>query len=70
MSFCGLSVFGGDIICRVWGMGGGEHVIFGFGNCAARFKLAEVSREQGFSLGIPIHPRATVAAEVTVGGGR
>lgn len=46
-----------------------SHVIFGFGNCAARLKLSEWVREQGFSLATAIHPKATVAAEVAVGAG-
>lgn len=48
---------------------GVEHLICGFGNCEMRLRLSELAREKGFSLATAIHPRATLASGVEVGGG-
>lgn len=68
-SFCGFSVLGGRNCLEELKRQGLSHVIFAFGNCEARLRLAEWSREMGLSLATAIHPRATVAADVSVGAG-
>jgi len=66
---CGVPVLEGRNCLDKLKRDGLGHVIFGFGNCAARLRLAEWVRERGFSLATAIHPRATVAADVPVGAG-
>lgn len=44
-------------------------LIVGFGDCAARLRLASVAREYGFSLATAVHPRAVVAEDVRIGAG-
>lgn len=46
-----------------------RHIIFGFGNCEARLKLAVWVRENGYILATAIHPTAIVASDVIVGDG-
>ena len=48
---------------------GVSHVIIGIGNCAARLRLAEEARREGFELATAVHPRAVVAGGVSVGAG-
>jgi UDP-N-acetylbacillosamine N-acetyltransferase len=45
------------------------HLIFGFGDCEARLRLARLAREKGFRLATAIHPSAVVAADVVIGAG-
>jgi UDP-N-acetylbacillosamine N-acetyltransferase len=67
--FNGLRIIGGreqlDLL-RHQGVG---HIIFGFGNCAARLQLTELVREKGFALATAVHPRSIVADSVRVGAG-
>ena len=67
--FCGAPVLGGEETLDDLARLGVEHLIFGFGDCAARLRLGEIVRARGFRMATAIHPRATVAADVTVGGG-
>jgi UDP-N-acetylbacillosamine N-acetyltransferase len=48
---------------------GVAHVILAFGDCAARLELAAVARQQGFELATAVHPRATIAHDVSIGAG-
>jgi acetyltransferase EpsM len=48
---------------------GVSNLILGFGNCAARLRLAPVARDHGFSLATAVHPCAIVAEEVRMGAG-
>jgi acetyltransferase EpsM len=67
--FFGAPVFYGRAeLPRLKGMGVG-HVIFGFGDCAARLRLAGEVRAMGLSLARAIHPKAVVAVDVPVGVG-
>jgi sugar O-acyltransferase (sialic acid O-acetyltransferase NeuD family) len=45
------------------------HVIFGFGDCGARLRLAETVPAMGLEFATAIHPRAIVAADATIGAG-
>ncbi len=67
--FCGSRVLGGQEQLVHLRRQGIDHIIFGFGDCNARLKLSKLVQELGFSLATAIHPRATVAADVTIGGG-
>ena len=44
-------------------------MIVGFGNCHGRLQVARFLRERGFLLATAVHPRATVAADVSIGAG-
>ena len=68
-SFCGFPVLGGRDCLEKLARDSVSHLIFGFGNCEARLRLAEWARERGFSLATAIHPKATVAEGVAVGAG-
>lgn len=67
--FCGAFVLGGreqlDNIRRL----GIHHLIFGFGDCRARLRLAELARSKGFSLATAIHPHASIADGAALGAG-
>lgn len=69
IEFCGASILGGleqlDILHRH----GVTNLIFGFGDCQARLKLAGIVREKGFHLVTAIHPNAVVATDAVVGSG-
>lgn len=68
-AFCGSTVLGGREQLRELREQGIHHILFGFGNCEARLRLADWVRRQGFKLGTGIHPRAVVAADVQIGEG-
>jgi hypothetical protein len=44
-------------------------MIVGFGNCWGRFQVARFLRERGFRLATAVHPRPTIAADVSIGAG-
>jgi UDP-N-acetylbacillosamine N-acetyltransferase len=67
--FGGAEVLGGRETLEYLRRDGVGHLIFGFGNCEARLKLASLVREKGFRLATAIHPSAVVAADVVVGAG-
>jgi UDP-N-acetylbacillosamine N-acetyltransferase len=67
--FCGQYVLGGQEqlpLLRAQGVG---HLVFGFGQCAARLRLAKIVRQNGFTLPALFHPKATIAADVAIGEG-
>lgn len=68
-AFCGAQILGGQEHLDVLLARGVQHIIFGFGDGAARLRLADVARAKGFSCPVAIHPRATVAEDVTIGPG-
>jgi UDP-N-acetylbacillosamine N-acetyltransferase len=67
--FCGARVLGGRETFDDLRRQGVQHVIFGFGDNRARLKLGNLVRAEGFWLATAMHPRATIAADVAVGGG-
>jgi acetyltransferase EpsM len=67
--FCGAPVFGGADGPERLRAAGVTHAISAVGDCAARLRLAEVASGLGFVLAMAIHPRSTLAADVTVGPG-
>jgi UDP-N-acetylbacillosamine N-acetyltransferase len=67
--FCGALVLGGvEMLDSLWALGV-EAIFFGFGNCAARLKLADLVAAKGFSLPTIVHPRAVVANDAVLGPG-
>jgi len=67
--FLGLPVFGGaEALVRLRAEGV-SHLLFGFGNCQARLKLAELALREGFALACAVHPAAVVAADAVLGEG-
>lgn len=67
--FGGADVLGGQEKLEHLRREGIGHLIFGFGNCEARLKLAELARERGFRLATAVHPSAVVAADAVIGTG-
>jgi UDP-N-acetylbacillosamine N-acetyltransferase len=67
--FGGADILGGREKLEGLRREGVEHLIFGFGNCEARLRLARVVREKGFRLVTAIHPSAVVAADAVIGAG-
>lgn len=67
--FCGAPLLGGREALPMLRARGVSHAILAFGNCAARVKLGALLREEGFELATAVHPAATVAGDVTLGGG-
>src|SRR5882762_7447316 len=67
--FCGAPILGGREQLPELAALGVSHLILGFGDCSARLKLSSLVRQHGFSLATAIHPRATVAVDVSVGAG-
>ncbi len=67
--FCGSTILGGAEQLDTLPAMGVEHLIFGFGNCEARLKLAEVVHKKGFVLASAIHPSAIIAGDVNLGAG-
>ena len=67
--FAGYKVLGGrERLDSLW-QREVRTMIVGFGNCQGRLKVARFLREQGFLLATAVHPRATVAADVSIGVG-
>lgn len=64
--FCGVPIFGGQEQLDVFNSRGVKYLIFGFGNCQARLRLSELVHVKGFSLATAVHPKAIVAADVSV----
>lgn len=67
--FNGLPVFGKDHFQTLIERGDVTHLIIAIGNCQVRLRLAEWACNQGLSLVSAIHPRATVASDVSLGAG-
>jgi acetyltransferase EpsM len=67
--FCGSQVLGGRERLPALRGEGVSHVLFGFGDGAARLRLTAVIREQGFALATAIHPGSVVAPSAVVGPG-
>ena len=67
--FGGANVLGGREMLGYLRQEGVGHLVFGFGDCEARLKLARLAREKGFRLATAIHPSAVVAADVVIGAG-
>lgn len=67
--FDGLPVLGGREKLDELKEMGVNHLIMGFGNCAARLKFSALVREKGFSLASAIHPGAIVAGDVVISPG-
>ena len=67
--FAGYKVLGGrETLDSLW-QREVRTMIVGFGNCHRRLQVARFLREQGFRLATAVHPRATVAADVSIGAG-
>ena len=67
--FAGAQVIGGREYLADLRAEGVRAIVVAVGNCAARVRLADVVREHGFELARAVHPRAIVAADVTLGAG-
>jgi UDP-N-acetylbacillosamine N-acetyltransferase len=65
----GATILGGQERLDSLRSEGVRHLIFGFGNGAARLRLSAFVRAKGFSLATAIHPRAIVATDALIGAG-
>ncbi|MEO7299878.1 MAG: acetyltransferase [Verrucomicrobiota bacterium] len=65
----GINIVGGrEQLDRLW-LDGVKNLIFGFGDCRARLRLAASARVKGFQFATAIHPRAVVADQTSIGSG-
>jgi acetyltransferase EpsM len=68
--FCGSVILGGREQLPKLRERGVAHVVLAFGDNAARLRLADALRQAGLDLApAVVHPRATVAHDVTIGPG-
>jgi len=67
--FCGSTILGGAEQLDNLRKAGVTNMIFGFGDCEARLRLAKIARKVGFSLITAVHPDAVVATDVRIGDG-
>lgn len=63
------TVLGGQEQLDILLQDGVQHIIFGFGHCGQRLRLAEVVIGKGFKLATAIHPAAILAPDVQIGSG-
>lgn len=64
--FCDSKVLGGEEqLNQLLGQGINK-LIFGFGNCSARLRLAELVKIKGFQLVTAIHPNSIIASDVII----
>ncbi|MDM9580532.1 acetyltransferase [Nostoc sp. GT001] len=66
--FCGAPILGGQEQLDIYNKSI-KYIIFGFGNCQARLNLSQLVEIKGFTLANAIHPKATIAADVSIGAG-
>ncbi len=67
--FCGAPVLGGEEQLEILRGQDVCDLILGFGNGAARLKLAAPVRALGYELACAIHPSAIIASDVSIGAG-
>ena len=67
--FCGSSVLGGDEQLEGLPAQGISHILLGFGDCRMRLEKTRLLLSKGFNLPVGVHPRATVASDVSLGPG-
>ncbi|MBI4770098.1 MAG: acetyltransferase [Chloroflexi bacterium] len=68
-AFDGATILGGAEQLDRLRERGVECLLFGFGDGAARLRLAEAARGKGFRFPTAVHPRAVIAAGVPLGAG-
>lgn len=68
-TFCGYQVLGGREQLPILLDDGVSHLHVAIGDPKARLELTEAAKDAGFTLATAIHPRATVAPDVTIGQG-
>jgi UDP-N-acetylbacillosamine N-acetyltransferase len=67
--FFGSVILGGGSGLEALYKKGIRNILFGFGDCNARIRLAGVARSKGFTVATAIHPAAVVAKDVQIGAG-
>lgn len=67
--YCGLPILGGKEQLDILFQKRVHHIIFGFGDCNARLRLAQEVRAKGFKLATAIHPRTVIASDVKINEG-
>jgi len=67
--FAGARVLGGRECLPGLHADGVHTMVIAIGDCAVRLRIADVARQAGFDLARAVHPRAILAADVTIGAG-
>ena len=65
-AYCGAQILGGEEQLAKLREQGINHLIFGFGNCAARLRLTEIVKSKGFQLTSVIYPGSVIASDVII----
>ena len=68
-TFCGASVLGGREQLSRLRARGVSHLLMAFGDNRQRLNLGALAQDEGFELATAIHPRAVIAADVSIGQG-
>lgn len=68
-TFFGYPILGGKEQLDELVKSGTEHIIIGFGNCDARYRLAKFAYSKGFKFTSAVHPRSIIARDVQIGEG-
>jgi sugar O-acyltransferase (sialic acid O-acetyltransferase NeuD family) len=66
MAFFGAQILGGEEQLDLLLDRGISYLILGFGDCAARLKLANMVTKKGFLLASAVHPKATIAPDTQI----
>lgn len=66
-TFCGSQILGGEEQLSQLLEQGVNKIGFGFGDCDARLRLAELVKLKGFQLTTAIHPTSIIASDVIIG---
>jgi UDP-N-acetylbacillosamine N-acetyltransferase len=67
--FCGAKILGGFDRLSVLRKDGVQDCLIAIGHCPARLRLSKRVNDQGFRLGVAVHPQAIVAPDVSIGDG-
>ena len=67
--FFGSTILGGAGLLEALYKKGVRSILFGFGDCNARLRLAEAARAKGFTLATAVHPGAVIARDAVIGAG-
>ena len=64
--FCGAKILGGEEQLDHLIANGVRHLIFGFGDCSERMRLAQLVKAKGYQLAFAIHPHSSIALDVSI----
>jgi acetyltransferase EpsM len=67
--FCASTILGGRERLEDLHREGVRHALLAFGHCMTRLEHTHLLHRLGYQLPVAIHPRATIASDVTIGAG-